>query len=196
MSVAGVPPQHTHDLPKALRVSYRLLLAAVVGLLCAVGTLTYFVYQQQQYVEGRGEYRDAETQRLQQRITDAVCDLLDQLPEGGLLERPRDKYGCGPGIPLSELPEDVRRRYQGEPPAAPASTTPAAAPVPRPPMGAPAAPNLPPRPTPNEPPAGNSPKPEPPPPDPTTGPPSGGAPLAPVTDVVCDLTDVCIKETP
>ena len=121
LSVAGVGAGHTHELPPALRQRYRLLLLAVVALLLAVGTLTYFVYQQQQYIEGRGAARDRENERTNQRINDAICDLLDQLPEGGLLERPRAKYGCGPGYPLSEVPPELQGRYAPRP--APAEPT-------------------------------------------------------------------------
>lgn len=147
MSVAGLGRGHTHDLPPSLGTILRALVVVVVVLAVMVGLLTYYVFQQQQYVQGRGEFRDRENERTNQRINDAICDLLDQLPEGGLLERPRTKYGCGAGIPLSELPEDVRRRYQGEEPPAPATTTPTQDPPPL----SPAVPN-PPRPTPYFPP--------------------------------------------
>ena len=115
LSVAGVGAGHTHELPSALRQRYRLLLLAVVALLLAVGTLTYFVYQQQQYIQGRGEQRDRENERLQEQIRRSTCDLLDQLPEGGLLDRPRQKYGCGPVYPLSDLPPELQERYAPPP---------------------------------------------------------------------------------
>src|SRR5687767_14322802 len=58
----------TPDLEKSsttpLRRFDKLLLLAVVALLLAVGTLTFFVYQQQLYIEGRGEYRDREAARI------------------------------------------------------------------------------------------------------------------------------------
>lgn len=111
MSVAGVKPGHTHELPSSLLIIIRAMVGLVVILAAIVAMLTSYVFQQQQYIEGRGEQRDAENERLNQRINDSICDLLDQLPEGGLLDRPRQKYGCGPGIPLSELPDDVRQRY-------------------------------------------------------------------------------------
>ena len=104
-----------------LRRLDRLLLVAVVALLLAVATLTFFVYQQQQYVEGRGEYRDRESARLKAELTEAIrqgqCDLLDTFPEGlPSLERAREKYDCGPGIPLSLLTPEEQARIQ--PPAA------------------------------------------------------------------------------
>ncbi len=51
----------------------------------------------EEYVAGRGEYRDRETERLQGEIRDGICDLLDQLPPSPLLDVPRGKYSCGPG---------------------------------------------------------------------------------------------------
>ena len=107
------PPAHTHRLPPLVRVSIVGLGAAVFLLLIAVGFLTVYVYQQQQYIEGRGQFRDRENDRTNQRINDAICDLLDQLPEGGLLERPRHKYGCGPGIPLDQLTPSEQAQVQG-----------------------------------------------------------------------------------
>jgi hypothetical protein len=137
-------------LPGGLLTILKALVLVVVVLTLMVGLLTYYVFQQQAYIEGRGVQRDRENEQLQQAIVDAVCDLLDQLPEGGLLDRPRDRYGCGPGIPFSELPEDVRRRYSGEEPEPAPAATPTPMPSP-PPMGSPAVPN-PPRPTPYFPP--------------------------------------------
>lgn len=90
-----------------------LLGIAVLVLALAVATLTFFVYQQQLYIEGRGEYRDAEARRVEteskERIRRAMCDLLDTLPEGGLLDLPRAKYGCGPGIAIDDLPPEIRQ---------------------------------------------------------------------------------------
>lgn len=183
LSVAGVGEGHAHDLPEALIKTVRSTRRAlyVIGLcLVAVCVLLLLI------IFERGAARDAENQR----IRDTFCQVFDVLPEGGALDRPRQLFDCGPGIPLSELPEDIRRRYTGEPAPAPAPATTAPTPTTQPPMGAPAVPN-PPRPTPNEPPAGNSPKPTPPPAAPST-PPAGV--LEPVTDTVCDLINVCIEE--
>ena len=177
----------------------RWLVRAVIGLaamsaLLLVGIVVgaVYVYQQQQFIEGRGELRDQENERLNQRINDAICDLLDQLPEGELLDRPRGKYGCGPGIALEDLPEDVRRRF--DPPAAPAApaTTVPAAPTTLPPVGAPAAPN-PPRPSSStRPPAEPTTAPSPAAPTPAEPSPPAG-PLDPVTDTVCQLVNVCLE---
>lgn len=117
------PPAHVHRLPKVVRLALSGLVFAVFLLLVAVGFLTVYVHQANQYVQGRGEYRDRETARLEEQIRTSICDLLDQLPEGGLLDRPREKYGCGPGIPFEDLPEDIQQRYGGQPPA-PATTVP------------------------------------------------------------------------
>jgi hypothetical protein len=181
MSVAGVEPGHTHELPAALRSRYRMLMLAVVALLLAVGTLTYFVYQQQQYVQGRGEYRDAEAQRLEESFRRGICDLLDQLPSGALLDRPRAKYDCGPGIPLDQLPPEIRQRFEGTPaPSRPAES--AMVPL-APPLGSAAVPGVE-RPTPNSPSS---------PPNPGTAPPSVPplVGLGPITGQVCDLAGVC-----
>jgi len=56
------------------------------------------------YVAGKGAQRDADTQRLHQQITDAVCSVLEQLPAGNLLDQVRAEYGCGPGVPPTPSP--------------------------------------------------------------------------------------------
>jgi hypothetical protein len=168
-------PAHTHRLPPVVRISVVGLVAAVFLLLSPSGCSSTYVYQQQQYIQGKGVQRDAENARLQEQIRQSMCDLLDQLPEGGLLQRPREKYGCGPGIPLADLPPAVRDRYAPTPTPAPTLT-------PLPPAASPSAPvpapgTLPPRTGPG--PGGPTPSPDPTPP-----------PLRPVTDLVCDLTAV------
>lgn len=94
---------HSHRLPRSLLV---LVAVCIIGLLVAI--VLSFAYAQQvngrlsrleQYVQGRGDYRDQEQKRLEEKIRRSTCDLLDQLPAGGLLERPRAKYHCGPGLP-------------------------------------------------------------------------------------------------
>lgn len=116
-------PVHDHELPAWLLRVVWALVALVVALAAAMTLLLIHDVQQQTYIEGRGEFRDQEAARLevknQERIRRAICDLLDQFPEGGLLDRPRSKYGCGPGIPLSSYPADVqdqlRDRYGDRP---------------------------------------------------------------------------------
>jgi hypothetical protein len=168
-----------------------LAYVAIVLLLITNAALAYFVWQDHQYVQGRGEYRDQETTRLEQQITDAVCDLLDELPEGGLLDRPREKYGCGPGIPLDDLPADLRERYEGGTRSAPTTTAPAPTSTTQAPVGAPAVPN-PPRVTPSSPPSTTPPKPTPASPAPS----SPERPLTPVIEGVCQLVNVCLEENP
>ena len=97
-------PAHSHRLPGSVRLALSGLLAAALLLSVAVGFLTVYVYQANQYVEGRGEQRDRENDAQDVRIKRAICDLLDQLPEGRLLDRPRAKYGCGPGLRPDEIP--------------------------------------------------------------------------------------------
>lgn len=121
----------TETTTTAVRTPMRLLdklhLIIDVGLLLAVATLTFFVYQQQQYIEGRGEYRDRESARIAaestERIRRATCDLLDTFPAGlPSLERARAKYGCGPGLPLSLLTPEEQARIA--PQSAPAPVVP------------------------------------------------------------------------
>lgn len=69
------------------------------------------------YVFIARESRDEQNRQTNQRINQSICDLLDQLPEGGLLERPRAKYGCGPGIPFDQLPPEVQDRLTNPTPA-------------------------------------------------------------------------------
>lgn len=129
---ASSPPR----LPKVVRLSIIGLAAAVFLALVGVGLLATYVYQQQQYIQGKGEQRDRENAELQEQIRQSICDLLDQLPEGGLLERPRIKYDCGPGIPLEQLTPQEQAQVRARP----------TVPPPPPPMGSPAVPN-PPRPS-------------------------------------------------
>lgn len=51
------------------------------------------------YVAGKGAQRDRENARLREEIRQTTCDVLDQLPQSPLLDGPRQKYGCGPGLP-------------------------------------------------------------------------------------------------
>jgi hypothetical protein len=145
------------------------------------------------YVLVARETRDEQTRITNQRINDGICDLLDQLPEGGLLDRPRQKYGCGPGIPFEELAPEEQEQIMGRAPAAirppapvaPSPTTPAPAPDPMggavqvPPAEAarPGAPEPAPTPTPTAPP---------------TTPPPPLVDLEPVTDPICDALGVCL----
>lgn len=53
----------------------------------------------EEYVAGKGKQRDADAQRQNQQFNQFVCDVLDQLPPGEVLDRVRGEYGCGPGLP-------------------------------------------------------------------------------------------------
>jgi hypothetical protein len=96
------PLHHTHRQTRA-----PVITAYVAIVLLAIQSAYIFVY-----VLDRGQARDEELRRIDERINRSVCDLLDQLPEGGLLDRPRQKYGCGPGIPLESYPPDVQQRLR------------------------------------------------------------------------------------
>lgn len=114
-------PFHYHRPPKWIaRCIIGLLILGVLNLSGLSLSLLYDV-RQQQYIEGRGEYRDREAARMkvdsEESLRRAMCDLLDQFPEGGWLERPRMKYDCGPGIPIEALtPEEQERIKATTPP--------------------------------------------------------------------------------
>lgn len=180
------PPAHVHRLPKFVRLALAGLCGAVFLLLIALGLMAVYVYQQQLYIEGRGEFRDREAARIEaenlERTRRAACDLLDTFPAGlPALERARAKYDCGPGIPRALLTPEEQARIT--PPTTPPAR-PAAAPdlrggvVLTPPSPQPGPP---PRPD-GAPPRATSPEPPPP------------SPVGPLTGQVCDLTGICIPE--
>ena len=99
---------HDHDLKPTL-----LAFLVIISLGLVAGIVLSYVQAQrtgdrlavlEEFVEGRGEQRDRENDAQDVRIKRAICDLLDQLPEGRLLDRPRAKYGCGPGLRPDEIP--------------------------------------------------------------------------------------------
>ena len=121
---AGTAPE---PLPDRRRPSP--LLVALVGLVIAllvvsVLSVIYAIRVEQRlialedYVAGRGEFRDREAVELEERLRESfrrgICDTLDQLPEGGPLDRPRTKYECGPGVPLALLTPEERARLSPE----------------------------------------------------------------------------------
>jgi len=79
--------EHTHKQPRwpllLLSIAVVVLTAAVVALTLAVVNLA--------------EFRDQQADRIQQNVTDAVCDVLDVLAAGGRLDEIRQQYRCGPG---------------------------------------------------------------------------------------------------
>lgn len=112
---AGPPdrPEHTHRLPPVFRFAFIGLVLAVFLCLVGMGLMTTFVYQQQQFIDGKGAQRDRENVRLREEIRQAQCDLLDTFPEGvPSLERAREKYECGPGLPMSLLTPDEQAHYK------------------------------------------------------------------------------------
>lgn len=100
----------------ARRVRFLTRALFVLGL-CLLGIGTGLVL----LILQRSSDRDEQAARLQQSFRQGICDVMDQLPAGGLLERPREKYGCGPGIPLADLPPAVQQRYAPAAPSSPAT---------------------------------------------------------------------------
>lgn len=88
-------PAHVHRLPGSVRAALGGLVVAVLLLLVAVGLMAVQVQQANQYVQGRGEYRDAEAARLEARIEQVVCDILGEFPTGNArADRLRVRYDC------------------------------------------------------------------------------------------------------
>lgn len=126
-------PYHSHRQPRMLWVIVFVCII-VLGLICGL-LMAYSVRVDgrlaalEEYVEGKGERRDREAARAEEeskeRTRQAMCDLLDQFPEGGLLVRPREKYGCGPGMPISQLtPEEQKDLAERRSDVAPAPAPP------------------------------------------------------------------------
>jgi hypothetical protein len=181
----AVVPAHKHSRVPVGIAYVAIVLLLVTDVLLVIGWMDF-----NDYVHGKGQQRDQENARLNQRINDAICDLLDQLPEGPLLDRPREKYGCGPGIPFDQLPPDIQQQLTPAP--APAATT-APAPTATPDEPSPDAPTSAARP-----PAPDTPEPLP---GGADGPmtPSEPPPLSPPSqarELVCGLLPVCPEESP
>lgn len=132
---------HSHRLPSWLLVGLAIIVLGLVGSIVLVSAQATATNNRltalEEYVAGKGHERDAENARQDQRIDAAICDLLDQLPQGGLLDRPRQKYGCGPGLPPTAAaaipgafetrtpasPTTARLRSRGTGPAPATNTT-------------------------------------------------------------------------
>lgn len=82
--------------PRGAR-QFLIVWAAIIVLAVAVGVLTA-------YIVVLKNARDTEQVRIEQQIGQNNCALLDQLPAGPVLDRLRDKYHCGPGLPSSLNP--------------------------------------------------------------------------------------------
>lgn len=126
---------HTHRLPPTVRFAFIGLTLAVFLCLIGIGLMAGAVYQANQYMQGRGEYRDQEAARMeaewQERFRQGQCDLLDKFPEGGWLDGPRADYGCGPGIPIERLSPEQQAELRGRavPKLAPSSLVPSGPPA-------------------------------------------------------------------
>lgn len=107
---------HSHELPAWLRRMLVIIGAFMLLVGVGLGCLTYYVYLDHEYVLGRGQYRDDEAVRIQQQTTEqirsAICDLLDGLPAGPLLDPKRAQYSCGPGVPRDQLPAETQEQLQ------------------------------------------------------------------------------------
>jgi hypothetical protein len=175
--------------------------AAIVALYVVVALNSYLQTVDHQFVLGRGQYRDAEDARMEQesieRLRLFACDLLDGLPAGPLLDPKRAQYGCGPGVPIDQLPPEAQRNLGELLTVQPPESTPTTQ---RPAPGtatpsAPAAESYD-RKRPRLDPADETPAPAAPSPSPTLAAPTPQpAPLvdvSPLTDTVCDLLGICI----
>lgn len=179
--------QHTHRQP---RVPWIIVFAALALLTAAVALLVYYQLQFNDYVHDRGQLRDEQNRQLQQQIQQGMCDLLDQLPQSPVLDGPRRKYHCGPGLPV--VPP-ATAKVSPVPSHASVSTPPpeplegAVVPGPRP-SGVP----VPTRP--KAPATTTTAPPLPPSPTPTPTAPTTPAVRSPLPDPVCALLRVCLLE--
>lgn len=86
---------HVHRLPASVRLALIGLTGAVFLLIVALGLTAIYVYQANQYVQGRGEFRNAEATRIEDRIDRVVCDILGEFPAGEpRADRLRARYDC------------------------------------------------------------------------------------------------------
>jgi hypothetical protein len=122
------PSVHTCRLPRVVRLAMIGMVLAQLLTIVALGFSVAYDYQQQQYIEGRGEYRDREATRLEAGAEEqdrrTACRILDAFPAGGYLDAVRERFACGPGIPLDQLPADLRARITPSTPTPSSSTFP------------------------------------------------------------------------
>lgn len=99
---------HKHRQP---RLILGALLVAIVGLAVAVSLLFVYAFRTEErllaleeFVAGRGEYRDEEADRLEDLIDQVVCDILAEFPAGNeRADRLRVRYECPiPTTPTEE----------------------------------------------------------------------------------------------
>jgi len=176
---------HDHQLPQGI---FRVLIALCVFLLVLAVVDAFLVL----YIVGRGQVREAQIEQTRRDVREQLCDVLDGLPQGGVLDLTRSKLDCGPGIPFDQLPPEIQQQLTPSPARQP--TTQPSEPV----TGGSAAPERSPTPSPpdEQPPAADSPTPLP---GGADGPmsPSEPPPLSPpsqVRQLVCDLLPVCPEE--
>jgi hypothetical protein len=93
-------PDHEHKLPRSLQV---LVILCFVGLLASIVLVSVQARETnqrldrlEQYVAGRGEFRDAEVERQDEAFRRGICDVLAQLTGNERLDELRAKYDCRP----------------------------------------------------------------------------------------------------
>lgn len=87
---------------KFLRTVVSLIVVCIVGLLGSVVLVLSYSQQTgdrlkmlEEYVQGRGEFRDAESERLEAFVNRVVCDILGEFPAGDpRADRLRERYNC------------------------------------------------------------------------------------------------------
>lgn len=79
----------------------RIALFILYGAVTLNMLLTALVFS---YVVVLKSSRDTETARIHEQLVTNNCALLDQLPAGPVLDRLRDTYHCGPGLPAEPTP--------------------------------------------------------------------------------------------
>lgn len=119
--MTGQDPGHTHRMPRALLVTLVVICVGLLASIVLVSVVAIRAGQQaeetnrrlvalEQFIEDRGVERDQQYENLDGRITHAICGLLDGLPaEWSVLNGLREQNGCGPGIPIDQLPPETQR---------------------------------------------------------------------------------------
>ena len=174
---------HDHKLPQGI---FRVLIAVCVFLVVLAVVDAFLVL----YITGRGQLREQQIEQVREQIRESWCQALDGLPrDNAYLDILRDKYDCGPGLPLSQFSPDVQKQLS------PGPSQPSTPPVQQPPPTSSATPEPPPAApvSPVQPPAPDAPAP---PPGGADGPmqPSEPPPLSPpsqIRELVCGLLPVC-----
>ena len=176
---------HDHKLPQSI---FRVVIALAVFLLVLAVVDAVLVL----YIIGRGQVRERQIEQTREQVREQLCDVLDGLPQGGVLDLTRENLGCGPGLPLSSFSPEIQKRLGPTPaePSAPVVQQPTTTPAPA------AEPSQDASPAPVQPPTPDSPAPLP---GGADGPmsPSEPPPLSPpsqVRQLVCDLLPVCPEE--